>query len=93
MVRCSNGHENPDGALFCNVCGSSIAVPTEASGVPAAGPPRLPPAGPPPPPSTAPISAPHGYDENHNEALVRQRSQSGVSLATRKETSSHRRKH
>ena len=60
MVPCPNGHENPDGARFCNACGSSIAVPTEASGVPAAGPSPPPPAGPPPPPSTAPSSAPVG---------------------------------
>ena len=56
MVRCPNGHENPDGARFCNVCGSSIAVPTEASGMPAAGPPPPPP----PPPSTEPIPPPVG---------------------------------
>lgn len=56
MVRCPNGHDNPDGARFCNACGSSVAVPSEASGVPAAG---LPSGGA-PSPSTAPIAAPGG---------------------------------
>ena len=25
MARCRNGHENPDGAAFCSVCGASLA--------------------------------------------------------------------
>jgi hypothetical protein len=51
MVRCPNGHENPDGARFCNACGSPLS-----SGATSAPPP--PPGGPPPPPSTPPLAVP-----------------------------------
>jgi hypothetical protein len=32
MVRCVNGHENPDGSRYCNACGLPIAVPGEGVG-------------------------------------------------------------
>jgi hypothetical protein len=40
-VRCSQGHDNPDGSAFCDECGEPLAAPapTMAATIPAAAPP------------------------------------------------------
>jgi hypothetical protein len=47
MALCPNGHENPDGAKFCNECGAPMAP--VAAVMPPAGPPPPPPRSTPPP--------------------------------------------
>jgi hypothetical protein len=37
MVRCPNGHDNPDGSRFCNTCGSPIVVEAPTTPIPATG--------------------------------------------------------
>lgn len=50
-VRCSQGHENPDGSMFCDECGERLDQGAQVS-APAASPMT------PPPPMPAPVAAP-----------------------------------
>ncbi|HEV7126799.1 MAG TPA: FHA domain-containing protein [Ktedonobacterales bacterium] len=43
-VRCSQGHENPDGSAFCDECGEALSAAPVAAAAPAMGAPMAPPA-------------------------------------------------
>ena len=51
-VRCSQGHENPDGSMFCDECGERLDQGAQAPAPVAA------PVAPPPAPTPAPVAAP-----------------------------------
>ncbi len=51
-IRCSQGHENPDGSMFCDECGERLDQGAQVSAPAAA------PVAPPPAPAPAPVAAP-----------------------------------
>jgi pSer/pThr/pTyr-binding forkhead associated (FHA) protein len=51
-VRCSQGHENPDGSMFCDECGERLDQSAQVSA------PAAVPVAPPPAPTPAPVAAP-----------------------------------